>query len=161
MRIPIAVAADRDEPGPLPRLIATGPEAWITPALAEALLDQLPSMDDRYRPLMLRCAALAIEHGSEETQAVLLHLYGLRDAGEGDEAERLATMALGLAEDAGEEMAEAVDTLLSLLAEIAFDDGRFEEALAYWQRRLDHSISPPASILNNCGARAGRLGPTG
>lgn len=157
-RIPIAVAADQKEPGPLPRLLATSPQEWITPRLAESLLDLLPSMDDRYRPLMLRCAALVIDHGSEDTEAVLLHLYGLRDAGEVEEAERLAKMALTLAEDAREDMSEAVDTLLSLLAEIAFDDGRFGEALARWQQRLEHSMAPSAPILNNCGAALQHMG---
>ncbi len=155
-RIPLAVAADLEQPGPLPRLITDRADEWLTSDLVRTLLDTMPSMDERYRPLMLHCAQLAIADGVEDGQTVLLYITSLRDAGEIEEAERLGKRALAVAEGAEGEM-EEVYTLLALLAEMAFDDGRFDEALGLWQRQLERPVDL-APILNNCGAALQHLG---
>lgn len=151
VRFPLALRADQEEPGPLPRILASLPHL-IDPPLAAELLNSLAGMDDRQRPLMLVCTQVLIDAGVEDSETIILHLYSLRDAGDVKTAADLAKMALETSSDADE-----LGRLDSLLAEIAYDEQRYEEALGYWRAsiRKDDATS---MRLNNCGATLQHLG---
>ncbi len=150
-RFALALEADREEPGPLPRILASL-AASIDPPLAAELLNHLSSMDDRHRPLMLACTQELIDAGADDVDTVILHLYALRDSGDAKTAESLAKMALETATDPDE-----LGRIDALLAEIAFEDQRFEEALDYWRASI-RKDDATAMRLNNCGAALQYLG---
>lgn len=153
-RCPLALRADQEEPGPLPRILVDLIELIDAP-LAAKLLDQLSSMDDRHRPLMFACSQRLIDAGAEDADTIILHLYAMRDAGDVDEAARLAKAALDMATDPDD-----MGRLDALLAEIAYDEQRYEDALGYWRASIEKDEAT-ALRLNNCGATLQLLGRPG
>ncbi|MDF9302005.1 hypothetical protein P5P81_05475 [Tritonibacter mobilis] len=120
--------------------------------MAAELLNDLSSMDDRHRPLMLVATQIQIDAGVEDAETITLHLYALHASGDAERAEELARMALETASEP-----EDLGRLDALIAEIAYGDQRYEEALHHWRAsmRKDEETSLQ---LNNCGAALQHLG---